>query len=250
MIFSVAANPRDSLSVRAEPVQTLLSRAPWLAGLYLLTYPILGTIAFMLVLVASLVAIPLAVTWLVLPALVFSAWVIRRCAAVERLRYRMVGPPLQCDHLPTSVGLLVEVRARWTEAATWRDLGYLVGLFVPLLILDVAALVVWLILLALFTCPLWFWAVPQHLDDGRVVHGLALGYLPDGPSAPAGWGVWIGSVPTALLAALVAFVIHLAYQYVLVGAARLHRHAARVMLGSRIDPLAELREIVEHHRAR
>lgn len=246
----MAATPSDSLRVRVEPVQTLFSRAPWTASLYLLTYPIVGTIGFLLAVVATLVAIPLAVTWLVLPILAFNAWVIRRCAAVERQRYRIVGPPLQCDHLPTSAGLLAGVRARWTEAATWRDLGYLVGLFVPLLALDVAALLVWLILLALLTCPLWFWVVPQHLDDGRVVHGLALGYLPDGPGAAGGWGVWIGSAWTAVLAALVAFVILLAYQYVLVGAAKLHRHAARVMLGPRIDPLAELREIVKHHRSR
>lgn len=213
----MAGTPRDPLRLAANPGRVLVSRAPWLATLYLLTYPIVGTIAFVVTLAAGAVAVPLAVTWLVLPALALGAWVMRRCGDAERLRYRLVGPPLRGDHLPMSGVFVTEVRRRWTSAATWRDLGYLIGLYPALLALDVAALAAWVALLALVTCPIWFWSVP---------------------------GLWIDTLPLALLAALAALVVTLGYQYVLIGVARLHRHAARVMLGPRVDPLAEHRAIV------
>lgn len=244
MTRSVAGSS-DRLRVRANPLRALASPAPWLATLYLLTYPLVGTVAFVLALTAAVVAMPLAVTWLLIPALALGAWVIRRCADAERLRYRLVGPRIRGDYYRMTSVFVGEVRRRWTDAATWRDLGYLVALYPVLLALDLAALLIWLVLLALVTCPIWYWSIPQELDDGRTLHGLQLGYLPDGPGSSRGFGVWVDSVPAALLTALVALVLLLGCQYVVVGAARLHRHAARVMLGPRIDPLADLRRIAE-----
>ena len=50
-------------------------------------------------------------------------------------------------------GLIARARARWRDPATWRDAAYLIGLWVPLFILDTTVLAVWLTFLAGVTLP-------------------------------------------------------------------------------------------------
>lgn len=235
---------RDRLEFRANPVRQLFSPAPLAALGYLLSYPVVGAALFAISLVTPVIAAIASVTWIGLPLLVLAAWAVRGCAEFERIRYALVGPRLRGDYVVSSGGVMDAARRAWTDATTWRDIGYLVGLFLPLLLLDLIAVLGWLILLALFSSLAWFWAIPQTFDDGTSSHGITLGYLPDGPHGDRGFGIWIGSVPAALGAAVLAVLLALGFSYLLIAAARLHRYAARTMLGPRVDPLAQARAVL------
>jgi hypothetical protein len=123
-------------------------------------------------------------------------------------------------------------------------------LFVPLLVLDVVALVIWLAFLAGVTLPLWYWSIPQRWQDGQSHHGVMIGYLPNGPhtviviNGHDGFGVWIDDLPTALAAAGVFFVLSLLGAYLVVGAARLHAAVVRSVLGPPVDPLAAAKRML------
>ena len=97
----------------------------------------------------------LSLTLAGLPVLLAAAAVIRWCASFERARLRaMVGEPVQGAYREvTGSGFLARIRTRWTDPALWRDVAYLFGLMVPLLVLDFAVIVVWLVLLAGITLP-------------------------------------------------------------------------------------------------
>ncbi|MFC7329508.1 sensor histidine kinase [Marinactinospora rubrisoli] len=74
-------------------------------------------------------------------------------AALERLRLRMVdsAPLLSGHRTPDAPGLWAWLRTRYTEGATWRDLGYLlllVLLVAPLTVLLIAGVGLFLLLLA------------------------------------------------------------------------------------------------------
>jgi Putative sensor len=240
----VSGATRDRLAFNPNPVRQFFSPTPWTATAYLVSYAPVAAVLFVVALVTPLIAVPACLTWLGLPLLVVAAWVLRCCAQVERFRSLLVGPRIRGDYRPGGGGLLTMIRRIWTDPATWHDAGYLIGLYVPLLILDAAVTIVWAVLLGLLVSPAWFWAVPQTFDNGVHAHGLSLGYLPDGPNSSRGWGIWIGSVPAALLTAVVAAIAALGFCYVLIAAARLHRYAAHRMLGPRVDPLAEVRAIL------
>ena len=72
------------------------------------------------------------------------------------------------------------VRVLWRDPAIWRDIAYLLGMFVPLVTLDLIVLTVWLVLLAGITLPAWYWA-PWQTIYGVRFHGAQLGYFPNGP---------------------------------------------------------------------
>jgi hypothetical protein len=60
-----------------------------------------------------------------------------------------------------------------------------------------------------------------------------------------GFGVWIGSLPAALAAAPVFFVLACLAAYLVVGVARAHAGAARNLLGPYLDPLAAAKRVLE-----
>jgi hypothetical protein len=87
-------------------------------------------------------------------------------------------------------------------------------------------LTIWLTFLAGITLPIWYWA-PRGTDiagysANTTVHGLAFGYFPHGPHGPGGVGLFVDSVPTALLAAACFLVLFLIFNYVMVLTARAH----------------------------
>lgn len=96
-------------------------------------------------------------------------------------------------------------RAAWRDG-TWRELGYLAGLWIPLYTLDTVVLAIWLTFLAGITLPAWYWA-PR---------GAAAGFA----------------------------VLFLLFNYVLVATARMHGRVARSLLGPPPDPLAAAQSVL------
>jgi hypothetical protein len=185
------------------------------------------------------------VTWLALPWLVGMAVILRGTASVERQRARIVGPPIPAPYQPVAgTGLFARVRTHWRDRATYRDCAYLIGMFVPLLVLDAVGLALWLACLTGITLPAWYWAVPRRWDGGPVTHGVTIGYLPHGPGGPGGFGVWIGSPLAAIVTAVLSLVLAALLAYVVVGVAIIHRAVARTLLGPYRDPLAEAKNVL------
>ena len=233
----------SALSLRRDPLRLLFSRAPWAGAWYLLGYLVTGSFLFAVVVAATVTAAALSVTLAGLPLLVAAAGVTRWCADVERARLRPFGEVQGRYRVPAERGLLVAVRTRWRDSATWRDIGYLAGLWVPLATLDCAVLAIWLTLLAAITLPAWYWA-PWQTVHGARYHGYQLGYFPNGPHGPGSWGLYVDTLPTALAVAAAALVLVLAFDYVLVATARLHVASARALLRAPEDPLREAKEVL------
>ena len=233
---------------RRDPLRLLLSPAPWAALAYLGSYLVVGTVLFTQVVIVVVTAASLSFTLTLagIPLLVAAAVVVRGCAQVERVRSGLVIPgPVQSAYLPvTRPGVMAQLRTRWRDPATRRDLAYVVFMYVPLLLMDTVVFGLWLSFLAGITLPLWYWSTPQTFDNGQVAHGVALGYLPNGPDGPGGFGWWIGSLPSALLAAAVFLVLLLLGNYLVVLAAGVHGRIARALLGPFSDPLADAKQVL------
>jgi hypothetical protein len=48
--------------------------------------------------------------------------------------------------------------------------------------------------------PIWYWA-PWQTVHGVRYHGYELGYHPNGPHAPGGWGLHVNTLPEAFAVA-------------------------------------------------
>jgi hypothetical protein len=233
------------LNLRRDPVRLTLSKAPWTAAWYLFGYLFIGAALWSIALTAATAGVILSCTLAGLPVLVGAALTIRWCANAERARLRLVSkePVIGRYREPSGGGLLKNLRTRWTDRATWRDVAYLVGLFVPLFTLDGVVLVIWLTFLAGITIPVWYWAPWQSIHGVRY-HGYQLGYFPNGPHGHPGYGLYVDSLPRALLVAAVCLVAFLLFSYVLVATARAHAFVARGLLGEATDPLREAKEVL------
>ena len=146
------------------------------------------------------------------------------------------------------LGIMARARTTWKDPALWRDGASIIGLWVPLFILDTVVLTVWLTFLAGITLPIWYWA-PRGTDmagfsSPTPVHGVPFGYFPHGPHGPGGVGLFVDSVPSALLAAACFLVLFLLFNYVLVLTARAHARVALSLLGAPADPLARAKEVL------
>lgn len=215
----------DRLAWHRNPLRQFGSAGPWAATAYLASYVPVGTVCFVVCLAVLLVSLVLNITWLGLPLLIGAAAMLRGCATVERKRAGVVGATIAAKYRPvTGAGVFAHLSTRWHDPATWRDCGYLVGLFPVLFALNLAGLVIWLVCLAGITVPAWYWSIPGGL---RV----------------AGW-VTIDSVPAAIGTAVVAFVVALAAAYLVVAVARAHRVVAAAVLGPFVDPLAEAKRVL------
>ena len=242
----------NRLRLRANPVSLLVSPAPWAAFWYLFAYLFTGTVLFAVVLTATTTAAVLCITLAGIPLLVAAAAVIRGCAAAERARLRTVyRDPINGQYRPvTRPGLIARLTTQWTDPALWRDLAYLLALYAPLLVLDLAVLVVWLTSLAGITLPIWYQYPRQTFTIGvnggssTSAHGVQLGYFPHGPHGPGAWGLYVDTLPKALLVAAVCLILFLLFNYVLVAAARLHAAIARALLNAPEDPLKEAKEVL------
>jgi hypothetical protein len=224
-----------------------LGKATWRAAWYLLSYLLIGWLLFAAALTAVTAAIALTVTIAGIPLLIAAAGVIRGCASAERFRLRAMFPErVKASYRqPSRPGIIAHATTRWKDPATWREFAYLVGMYVPLLIMDCVVFTVWLTLLAGVTAPAWYWAPVEHYSNGLVAHGIQLGYFPNGPSGPGGHGLYLDTLPKALLAAAICLILVALFSYVLVAAARAHATVARALLRAPEDPLARAKEVLE-----
>ncbi len=245
----------NRLRLRANPVALLISPVPWAAAWYLFAYLFTGTILFAVVLTATTAAAMLCVTLAGLPLLIAAAAVVRGCAAAERGRLGTVyRDRVTARYRPvTRAGLIGRLTTRWTDPALWRDIAYLLALYVPLLALDWLVLGTWLVMAAGIALPLWYRYPHQAITLGvngggpaGSVHGVQLGYFPHGPQGHPSWGVYVDTLPKALAVAAVCLVLFLLFNYVVVAAARLHAAIARALLSPPEDPLREAKEVLAH----
>jgi hypothetical protein len=235
----------SELSLRRDPIRLLLSRGLWRCVWYLLGYLAVGWVLFAVAVAVAVGGAGLSVTLAGLPVLVAAAAAIRWCADVERARLRpMAGGPVAGSYRQVAgSGVMARLRSRWRDPATWRDVAYVVGLFVPLLALDTIVLAVWWASLAAITLPIWYW-VPWQTIHGVRYHGSQLGYFPNGPHGPDHWGLYVDTLPKALAVAAVGLILFLLFNYILVAAARAHAAVARGLLGAADDPLREAKEVL------
>ena len=174
-----------------------------------------------------------------------AGWFARHRKTVEwaRLRPMVDGPVAGSYRQVVGSGVMAQLRTRWRNPATWRDVAYVVGLFVPLLALDTIVLAVWWGSLAGITLPIWYWA-PWQTIHGVRYHGSQLGYFPNGPHGPDHWGLYVDTLPKALAVAGVCLILFLLFNYVVVLTARAHVAVARGLLGAAEDPLREAKEVL------
>jgi len=236
----------NALSLRRDPIRLVLSRGLWAGAWYLLAYQVVGWVLFAIALSAALTGAVLSFTLAGLPVLVAAAATISWCANAERARLRTVDPePVTGRYRePAGPGVMNRLRTRWRDPAIWRDVAYLLGVFVPLAALDLIVLTVWLVFLAGITLPIWYWAPRQTFDNGTSAHGTQLGYFPNGPHGHPGYGLYVDTLPKALLAAAICLILFLVFNYVLVATARLHATVARALLRAPEDPLREAKEVL------
>lgn len=240
------------LRICRNPLRLLFSASPWLAVGYLAVYVfVTGWVLFSVALTATVTAAGFAITLAGIPLLAAAAGVLRGCANIERGRLRRMLPGPVCGGYRevTRPGIVAQVRTRWHDTATWHDVAYLIGLWLPLFVLDTMVFSIWLTLLAGITLPAWYWAPRGDAGLGYVsgtrVHGVVLGYFPHGPNGPGHAGLYVDTLPKALLAAAVFLVLFLLFNYVLVITARAHVRIARSLLRAPADPLAEAKEVLD-----
>jgi len=234
----------NTFTLRRDPMRLVFSKATWSAAWYLLAYLFTGVALFCIALTAALTGAVLSITLAGLPVLVAAAVTIRWCANVERARLRPLYPVAGRYREVTGSGVMAQLRTRWRDPATWRDVAYLLGMFVPLFALDLTVLTIWLIFLAGITLPVWYRYPHQTFDNGLTGHGVQLGYFPNGPHGHPAWGLYVDTLPKALLAAAISLVLFLLFNYVLVATARVHANVARALLRPPQDPLREAREVL------
>jgi hypothetical protein len=235
----------SKLSLRRDPIRLLLSRDPWAAAWYLLGYLVVGWALFAIALSTAVAGAGLSITFAGLPVLVAAAAAIRWCADVERARLRPLARIQGTYRQVTGHGIMAQLRTRWRDPATWRDVAYLIGMYVPLLALDAIVLAVWWAFLAGITLPIWYWA-PWQTIHGVRYHGDQLGYFQNGPRGPCGWGLYTDTLPEALAVAGVCLILFLLFNYVVVLTARAHVAVARSLLQAAQDPLRPAREVLGH----
>src|ERR1700722_4692396 len=240
----------DRLRLRTDPLRLLFSASPWRAAGYLISFLVVSCITFSVAVTAVTTTVALAVTLLALPLMIAVAWVVHWCAAVERALLRQIfAEPVRASYVRREqAGIWASAKAAWRDRGTWRGLGYLLGLWGPLYVLDTIVLSVWLTLLAGVTLPLWYWAprgasMVGYVNDAQV-HGVGIGYFPHGPTGPHSWGLFVDTLPKALLAAAIFAVAFLLFNYVLVATARMHGRGARALLRPPADPLEEARGVL------
>jgi hypothetical protein len=239
------AGGRSRLRAYRNPLRLAVSAGLWAGCWYLLVYLVLGWALFAVCFAAVALAAVLAITIAGLPMLIAVGGAIRGCANVERSRLRWVfTEPVHGRYRKlTGPGIVARVRTQWRDPATWRDIAYLMGVFIPLMVLDVVVVLVWLVFLAGITLPAWY-RFPEQSYTGGVAHGVQFGYFPNGPNGHPGYGLYVNTLPKALLAAAGFLVLWLAFNYVLLVTARAHATVARALLRPAPDPLAGVKDML------
>jgi hypothetical protein len=239
----------DRLRLRANPLRLLFSAALWRAVGFLFSQLLVSGFLFAVALTASLVAAVLSITFIGAPLLIAAAAVVHGCAAAQRWLLRLIS----ADPVPSGNGEQQQVTGFWPRARaawggrTWRETALLIGLWVPLYVLDTAVLAVWLVLLGGVALPAWYWT-PSHSCVGYCVtnaaHGVEFGYFPHGPLGPGASGFYVDTLPKALAAAAGFLIVFLLFNYVVVLVARMHGRIVTAVLRPPADPLAEAKKVL------
>ncbi|MFJ8393527.1 sensor domain-containing protein [Streptomyces sp. NPDC094144] len=213
----------------ASLVRLPLSAAPWRASGYLASYLVVGSTLFAVATAALLISVVASQITVTIPLLIAGAWVVRGCAQVERSRAYLLDQPIPYAYQDvTEPGLPAHLKARCADPAIVRDCVYLILLFPPLLLLDLLALAVWLVPLALVTLPLWYRAATASGGTaGRIGSDLA-----------------IDTLPGALVVAVVAVALLPFAARLVVSAAQLHLTVAQAVLRPPADPLAQVKGVL------
>lgn len=205
-----------------RPLRILLSAGFWRAVGYLASYPVAGACLFATATAAVLAGAVLALFTFGLPLVVGTAWIVRGCAQVERGRAAILDEPVPYAYREvTDSGMAAHVRTRCTDPAFLRDCAALIPLFPVLLVLDLLALLTWLVPLAGLSLPLWYETL--------------------GAQAPLG----AGTLPVALAVALISLPLSLLTPHAVVAGARLHLSVARAVLRPPADPLARAKNVLD-----
>jgi hypothetical protein len=220
------------LRLHGNPLRQAFSASTRRAAGYLLVYQLVGWALFAAALTATTTAAGFAITLAGVPLLLAAARVVRACANAERARLgALLGEPVTGRYREAAgAGVIARGLHDWKDPATWRDVAYVIGMFVPLAALGLTVLAVWLTLAAGITMPLWYWAPFQRYPHGVIVHGVQLGYFPHGPSGPGAAGIYVDTMPKALLTGVACLVLFALFSYVLVLTARMHASVARALL--------------------
>jgi Putative sensor len=245
---AVKLSGTDDYGVRflGNPLRLAFSASPWRSAGFLFSYLIMSGVLFSVALTAAVTAAALAFTLIAFPLLIAAANVVHGCAAAERTRLRWVlAQPVRASYQQAAgANLRARASASWRNRGTWRELAYLTGLWVPLMALDTIVVSIWATLLAGVTLPFWYWAPWEEFGNGQRAHGVQLGYFPSGPNGAGGHGLYINTLPRALLAAAGFAIVFLLFNYVLVATARMHGRVARALLRAPADALAEVRTVL------
>ena len=241
-----AAGRGTKLSLRRDPIRLLCSAGLWSSAGFLAGYLLVSWVLFIIAFTATVTAAVFAVTLAGIPLLAAAGGVVRGCANVERTRVRQVfaEPGRGSYRQVASPGILAQAKVRWRDPATWRAVAYLIGLWLPLYLLDIIVVALWLAFLTGITLPAWYRFPATDFDNGHSAHGVNLGYFPHGPHGPGGHGFFIATLPQAFLAAAACLILFLLFNYVLVATARAHALVARSLLRPPADPLAGAREVL------
>lgn len=229
-----------------NPVRMAFSSGVWASAWYLLSYLVVGTVLFAVVLSMAAASVALSVLWAGLVLLMGVGLIVRGCVHLERGRARAVVPeglpPI--EPLRSGEGFFGTLSALW-DRTTWRGVAYFLGLWVPLFVLDLVTFVLWVVCLGVLSLPIWYRYIPNTFDNGSTAHGVVMGYFPDGPHGADKWGFFIGTNTSATVAAVVGLVLFLLWNYVLVAVARVNVNAVRMVVADVRDPLAEARHVLE-----
>src|SRR3954471_1061644 len=136
----------------------------WRANEYLVVSFLVGTATFTLLLTAICLGVGLLLIWVGLPILVATAWATRRLAGLERLRTsRLLGEPVGAGYLPPrGTGLLDRLHTALADAATWKDLLWLVVVLPAVGLAGFTlAVCVWGTAIGTVLMPAWYWAIPE-----------------------------------------------------------------------------------------
>ncbi len=239
------AAPDCRLRLYANPLRLLFSASLWRSAAFLLSYLLVGVVLFGVAVTVSITSAALAFTIVAVPLVIAAAWTVHGCAWVQRglLRLAFAQPVTARYERPGKPGLIASAKAAWQSGATWREVGYLAGLFAPLFTLDVIVFSLWASFAAAISLPFWY-SKPYNEVHGHRLYGVQLGYFPGGPHAANGFGLFVDSLPKAWLAAAIFIILFLLFSYVLVITARVHARIARAVLRQPADPLAEAKTVL------
>jgi hypothetical protein len=214
-----------------NPLRLAASASPWRSAWYLAGHLTGGAILGAAAALAASAGATAAATVAGFPLLRPAAGAVRGCADAERRRLRLVWTePVRAGYATgVGAGVLARALGPWRDPVIWRDLAYLVALWVTLALLDITVLSLWATALIGITLPLWYWA-PQGADvvgyvHGSAVHGVPLGYFPHGPAGSGAVGLYVDTMPKAILAAAIFSVLFLLCNYLLVKVAKVHATA-------------------------